>query len=118
MAEDDKLLRRIDGITHTRCRSRNGIPRWVLFHVIEHLFYVIDKEKEMDDNWIRVEDELPPSGGEEVWCWDTEEGAIIGSYSQYGWFDVYGEDDGRRDSELYRVTHWQPLRRPGRPEDV
>jgi len=64
--------------------------------------------------WILCQDRLPQAG-EEVWIHDMEEGVILGTYSRYGWFDVYGEDDGMRDSKLYEVTHWMPLAQPDPP---
>lgn len=65
--------------------------------------------------WIPVTDRLPDNNNE-VWCFDSEEGVVIGTYHpRFEWSDVYGEGDGMRDSRLYSVTYWALLERPNPP---
>jgi hypothetical protein len=63
--------------------------------------------------WVSVGEGLP-GDDVEVWVYDRRE-VTIGYHNRYGWFDIYGEDDGMRDSKIYGVTHWMLMDRPAFP---
>jgi len=71
--------------------------------------------------WISVDDRLPDSVNEDVWVYGKN-GVTIGSYwrvklsGDIYWSDVYGNNDGLRDSSLYGVTHWMPMDIPEPPK--
>lgn len=67
------------------------------------------------DCWILAAEKLPPDN-EKVWCYDARDAeVIIGYHNYYGWSHFYVNDNGIGRSNLYDVTHWQPLSRPEPP---
>ena len=82
---------------------------------------VVEAENETADNWISVEDELPPENTL-VLCYcrsRTGEGNsyMLGSQCKEWWFmrntGIHYESFPFRE---YKVTHWQPL--PQRPKEA
>ncbi len=79
----------------------------------------------MKNKWISVEDRLPDDPNEEVWV-NGIKGITVGTCYQISkdnkyrpgtvlWADIYGEEDGLRNSAIHGVTYWMKMDVPEPP---